>query len=135
MITTTTGTETEHRCLSCGRPIRSAESIAAGRGSGCRAKIRKAAKSADLSAWTPRQVEQARELIEDGGLVPSGREGVFFAVSTDGAEVYRCAAGFCECPAGQASTPKLCYHRAGVVIVTASTTPATPIVQPFALAA
>ena len=133
MITTKTGTETEHRCLSCGRRITSAESIAVGRGSGCRAKIRRAQREADLSAWTSRQVEQARELIEDGGLVPSGREGVFFAVSTDGSEVYRCAAEFCECPAGQKGTH--CYHVAAVVITLAASAPAAPVVQPLSLAA
>jgi uncharacterized protein DUF6011 len=126
-----------HRCLrpGCGRKLTSAESIARGMGKACARKVREARQAADLSAWTPKQAEQARELIEDGGLVPAGQEGVFFAVSTDGSEIYRCSAEFCECPAGQASTPKLCYHRAGVVIVTASTASAAPVVEPLALAA
>lgn len=122
-----------HRCLSCDRPIRSAESIAAGRGSGCRAKLRRAAKTADLSQWTPKQAEQARELIEDGGLVPAGQEDEFLAVSTDGSEVYRCGATFCECPAGQKDMH--CYHVAAVVITLAASAPAAPVVQPLGLAA
>jgi hypothetical protein len=104
-----------------------------GYGPRCAAKIRAAAKAADLSAWTPRQVEQARELIEDGGLVPAGRDGVFLAVSTDGTEVYRVAADWCECPAGLKE--KSCYHRCAVVITIASTAPAVLAVQPLALAA
>lgn len=135
MTTTDTSAETVHRCLrpGCGRVLRSAESIARGMGRSCARKIREAAEAADLSAWTPKQVEQARELIEDGGLVPAGREGVFLAVSTDGSEVYRCTADFCECPAGQKDHQ--CYHRCGIAIVTASTAPAVPAAQPLTLAA
>jgi hypothetical protein len=48
-------------------------SIAAGRGGGCRAKIRKAAKAADLSAWTPGQLEDARLAIADTAVVPADR--------------------------------------------------------------
>jgi hypothetical protein len=58
---------------------------------------------------------------------------VFLAVSTDGTEVYRCAAGFCECPAGQKETH--CYHVCAVTIALAASAPAAPIVQPLALAA
>jgi hypothetical protein len=135
---TSTGTqeaEAVHRCLrpGCGRKLTSPESIARGAGRTCARKMRLAAETADLSAWTPRQVEQARELIEDGGLVPAGPDGVFLAVSTDGTEVYRCAAGFCECPAGQKETH--CYHVCAVTIVIAASAPAAPIVQPLALAA
>jgi hypothetical protein len=135
----TTGTDTStgavHRCLrpGCGRKLTSPESIARGAGRACARKMRLAAESADLSAWTPRQVEQARELIEDGGLVPAAQEGVFLAVSTDGTEVYRCGAGFCGCPAGQKATH--CYHVCAVTIALAASPPAAPIVQPLGLAA
>jgi hypothetical protein len=124
-----------HRCLrpGCGRKLTDPKSIARGYGPRCAAKIRAAEKSADLTAWTPRQVEQAHELIEDGGLVPAGRDGVFLAVSTDGTEVRRVAADWCECPAGLKEKP--CYHRCTVVITIASTAPAAPAAQPFTLAA
>jgi Family of unknown function (DUF6011) len=128
--TSTDTTQNVHRCLSCGRPIRSAESIAAGRGSGCRAKIRRAQREADLSAWTDAQVESARELIEDGGIVPTAKPGVFRTVSTRGDAVYMTSAHWCGCPA-----KKECYHRAGVVIVLASHAPAIPARQPLRLAA
>ena len=132
---TEVGTEVVHRCLrpGCGRKLTSEASIARGYGRHCAAKIRAARESADLSAWTPKQVEQARELIEDGGLVPADREGVFFAVSTDGSEVYRCAAEFCECPAGLKDSH--CYHVCSVVITLAASAPAAPVVQPLSLAA
>lgn len=134
IIEISTDTEMVHRCLSCGRRIRSAESIAAGRGKGCRAKIRAAAKLADLAAWTERQLEQARELIEDGALIPAEEDGAFLAVSTDGTEIYRTtAAGSCTCPAGEKSTH--CYHTCAATIVLAASTPTTPVIRPFALAA
>jgi len=117
-MTSTETTPETHRCLSCGRRITSAESVAAGRGSGCRAKIRKAAKAADLSAWTGQQVEQARELIEDGGVVPTVRADVFRTVSSDGTEIHLTHPGACNCPAGLKS--KLCYHRAAVALVLAA---------------
>ncbi len=130
-----TGTGVVHRCLrpGCGRKLTSEASIARGYGRRCAAKIRAARESADLSAWTPKQVEQARELIEDAALVPAGRDGVFLAVSTDGTEVYRCAAGFCECPAGQKE--KHCYHVCAVTITLAASAPAAPAMPPLALAA
>lgn len=127
--------EQVHRCLrpGCGRTLTSPESIARGMGRHCARMVREAAKSADLTAWTPRQVEQARELIEDGGIVAADREGDFWTVSTDGTEVYLTSAVFCSCAAGQAS--RLCYHRCSAVIVLASTAPATPIVYPLPMAA
>jgi hypothetical protein len=121
-----------HRCLrpGCGRKLTSPGSIARGFGPTCAQKVRQAEEAADLSRWNPRHVEQARELIGDAAIVPSTRPGVFHAISTDGGEIYRCAAEFCDCAAGQQDKP--CYHRAAAIIVLASLTPAA---QPFALAA
>lgn len=114
-----TGTTAEiHRCMRCGRRLRSDRSIAAGYGAGCRARIRAAAKLAALAAWTERQLEQARELIEDGGVVPTSRPGVFRTVSSDGEEFHLTHTEACNCPAGLKS--KLCYHRAAVTLVLAA---------------
>lgn len=107
-----------HRCLRCGRRLCSPASIAAGYGGGCRAKIRKAARTADLSAWTPRQVEDAVELIGDGGVVPTSRPRVFRTVSTDGLEVHLTHLRACNCAAGLRSVR--CYHRAAVALVLAA---------------
>ena len=130
MLSTSTGTVTEAHCLGCGRKITSPESIAAGRGKGCRAKIRKAAKTADLSAWTESQIEDAREAIEDGGVVPTAKPGVFRTVSTRGDAVYLTSASWCACPA-----KKPCYHQAGVAIVLAANVPAVSARLPLSLAA
>jgi hypothetical protein len=135
MASTDTTAETR-RCLGCRRPIRSAEALATGYGAGCRAKIRKAAKTADLSAWTPAQVEDAQQAIEDGAVVPSTREGVFHVVSSDGTEVHLVARGGCNCTSGLKTRPtRPCYHRCAVAIVLATSAPAPrPALAPVPVA-
>ena len=133
-----TSTETHH-CLGCGRKITSPESIAAQRGKGCRAKIRKAARTADLSAWKPEQLDDAREAIEDGAVVPTSRPDVFNVVSSDGTEVYLTHPKGCNCRNGLSTRPpRPCWHRAAVAIVTATQTAVedeTPANSPYILAA
>ena len=118
-----TETEVIHRCLrpGCGRKLTSPESITRGYGPRCAAKIRAARRQAELSVWTPAQLEQARELIEDGGVVPTPRPDVFRTVSTDGAEVYVTHPKGCNCPHGlRTLRDKPCYHRAAVLMVLAA---------------
>ena len=135
-MNTTQSTEApaQARCLTCRRPIRTAESIATGYGAGCRAKFRKAARTADLSAWTPSQVAEARQAIEDGAVVPSTREGVFHVVSTDGSEVHRTSREGCNCANGlQTHQPRPCFHRCAIAIVLgapAARQPAAPVALP-----
>ena len=127
MDSTDTTAETA-RCLDCRRPIRSAESLATGRGAGCRAKIRKAAKVADLSQWTESQVQDARQAIEDGAVVPSNREGVFHVVSSDGSEVHRTAEHGCNCQNGlKTRQPRPCWHRCAVAILLATSATAATL--------
>jgi hypothetical protein len=109
-------TETPACCLSCGRVLRSAESIRLGRGPKCRAKIRAARRAADLAAYKASQIEAAAELIEDGAIVPVRARRVFRTVSTDGSELYLTARQACTCPAGLRGRD--CYHRAAVLILT-----------------
>ena len=118
-MTTTTQTR---KCLGgCGYTLTSARAVARGYGSRCWAKIRKAAKTADLSAWTPAQVAEALQAIDDGAVVPSNREGVFHVVSTDGSEVHLTAEHGCNCTNGlQNKPPRPCWHRCGVAIVKAT---------------
>lgn len=123
------------RCLDCRRPIRSAESLATGRGAGCRAKIRKAARQADLSAWTPQQVEDARQAIEDGAVIPSTRKGVFHVVSSDGTEVHLVHRAGCNCTSGLKTLPtRPCFHRCAIAIVLASQAPAAEVTAPAQVA-
>jgi hypothetical protein len=117
---TARSTETA-RCLRCGRKIRSAGAVARGYGRGCWAKVRTAESTVDLSAWSPRQAEDARELIEDGGVIPTAKPGVFRTVSTDGTAAYLTSARFCGCPAGLAG--RRCYHGAAVRVVLAASAP------------
>jgi hypothetical protein len=117
-------TETR-KCLGgCGRTLRSAEAVTRGYGSRCWAKVRKAARTTDLSAWTETQVEEAEQAIADGAVVPSTRGGVFYVVSSDGTEVYRTARHGCTCRNGLLTRPsRPCWHRCAVVIVTAAEAP------------
>ena len=98
---------TEHtHCRRCHRLLRSAKSIAAGYGVKCAAKVRNAA--GDLADYKPHQINSARELIEDGAIIPL-RSVIFIAVSTDGTETYRSAPTGCTCPAGLKGSR--CYHQ------------------------
>jgi hypothetical protein len=126
-------TETRN-CLRCGRKLRSAEAVARGYGAGCWARVRSAERTADLSAWTESQIEDARQAIEDGAVVPSTRPGVFHVVSVDGTEVHRTHRNGCNCTNGlKTQQPRPCFHRCAVVIVLASQAPAVPVRAPLAL--
>jgi hypothetical protein len=100
-----------HRCLRprCGRVIRSARSVALGYGPVCARAIRKAALDEARADFTPEQQDKAAELIRDGGIVPTPRDGVFQAVSSKGDATYLVHSAACNCPGGlRAKRP--CYH-------------------------
>jgi hypothetical protein len=104
MQNTTTTEQT--RCLHCHRILTSAKSIALGYGPRCAKKIRNAA--VDTTDYKAHQVASARELIEDGAIIPL-RSVIFIAVSTDGTETYKTAPTACTCPAGTKGSR--CYHQ------------------------
>lgn len=97
---------TQAHCLRCGRVLTSARSIAAGYGPTCGRKIR--ATVVDLAEYKGHQITSARELIEDGAIVPL-RGSVFTAISTDGTETYLTHPTNCTCPAGLKAAR--CYHQ------------------------
>jgi hypothetical protein len=107
------------RCLRCGRVLLSQTSVARGYGAWCRAKIRAAALAEALRDFTAAQVEKARELIADGGLVPTTRPGVFRAAGSKGDTSYLAHSATCLCPGGLRSR-SACYHSLAVRIVLAS---------------
>lgn len=72
---------------------------------------------ADLSIYKAEQVDKARELISDGGLIPF-RGPVFLAVSSRGDTTYTAASDACTCPAGMRGVR--CYHTAAVRIAVAA---------------
>jgi hypothetical protein len=107
---------THEHCLrpGCGRRLYSTVSRARGYGWGCWAKIRKARRLGALAEFSARQIEQARELIEDAAIIPTAMAAVARTVSSDGLRVYLTTRNGCTCPASKA-----CFHRAAVLMVTA----------------
>lgn len=104
-------------CLRCGRALTSQTSATRGYGRTCAAKVRHAAQTADLTDYKPAQIDSARELIEDGAIIPL-RSVVFLTVSTDGTETYRTAPTACTCPAGLKG--RACYHTAAARLLLAA---------------
>jgi len=118
-------TTTEHtaKCQSRGRVRRfgSAAAALAAPSSGrvCRAKVRKTVAIV-AEAVKPEQHAKMADLIEDGGIVPVSRPGVYAATSSDGTTVYvvNVNDGSCTCPAGQ--NGRDCYHLAGALVLQAA---------------
>jgi hypothetical protein len=96
------------RCLRCGRKLTAAKSVADKYGRGCLAKIREAALAEVRADFSAEQQVAADELIRDGGLVPTNREGVFRAVSSKGDAFYLTHSQACNCFAGLKG--RRCYH-------------------------
>jgi hypothetical protein len=107
------------RCLRCRRALSAAASVSAGYGPGCRARIRAAALTASPAEFTAAQIARARELLADGGLIPTSRAGIYQSVSSDGAAVYLTHGAGCTCPAGARGNGRTCYHRAAAWILAA----------------
>ena len=92
-------------CLRCGRTLHTARSRSLGYGPKCAAKVRNA--PVDTTDYKAHQITSARELIEDGAIIPVDNA-TFISVSTDGTETYTTAPTGCTCKAGQKGTR--CYH-------------------------
>jgi hypothetical protein len=99
-------THQHSNCLRCGRKLTSTKSCATGYGPKCAAKVRNA--PVDLTDYKAHQIASARELIEDGAIIPL-RSVIFITVSTDGTETYKTALTACTCPAGTKGSR--CYHQ------------------------
>lgn len=109
------------RCLRCGRRLKSARSVAASYGPGCRARIRREAREHALDGLNDRQRDKALEVVSDGGVVRSGHKGVWLVASGDGSQVYRATVnGNCSCAWGVRRTSamtKPCAHVGAVRLV------------------
>lgn len=114
-----TTTDPRPRCTKCRHVLRTAKSIALGYGPTCMRRIKSNAAVA-AEDFKPVQVEKALELITDGGLVPSIRPRLFFAVSSRGDENYliNTIDNSCNCKAGR--NGHRCYHLAAAQIVLAA---------------
>jgi hypothetical protein len=104
------------RCLRCRRALTATASISAGYGPGCRARIRAAALTSPAE-FTAAQITRARELLADGGLIPTNHAGVYQSVSSDGVTTYLTHRAGCTCPAGTRGNGRTCYHRAAARIL------------------
>lgn len=74
---------------------------------------------ADVTDYKPTAIDKARELIEQRGILPTRRPGIYTAVSSDGSITYLVHRAACTCPAGLKGRYR-CYHRAAVAIVQAA---------------
>src|SRR5690606_16903821 len=92
-----------------------------GSGTPRHAQLRAAARKT-APRHKPHQIAKALELIEDGGVVPTTRTGVYYTVGTEG-EIYKTARTGCTCKAG-INGRYACYHRIAVEIVEATYQPA-----------
>lgn len=106
---------TTSRCTRCHRPLRSAKSIAAGKGSTCAKRERQENAVKGLKAAT---IAKARELIEQRGILPLRGRRIFQVVSSDGTATYKTAPQACTCAAGLKGK-HVCYHRAAALMLAA----------------
>lgn len=99
-------------CRRCGRKLSAAKSVERGYGDRCW-QLRQLE-----TEFSARQIDSAKDLIVDGGIVASlKRRGVFTVVSSDGTETHLVHRAACTCPAGRKSRP--CYHRAALMLLAA----------------
>lgn len=100
-------------CLRCGRLLTSPHSIATGFGPGCTRHFRRVAPT--LPGFTRRQVDDALELLELGGIRPLRGRRVWLTVGHRGATYRTASSGQCTCIAGIHGKP--CHHAAAVRLV------------------
>ena len=107
------------KCIRCGRTLRSEKSVADGMGRTCRSKVRATAEVIDLTAFRDAKSAKSKavELIEQAGIVPASRPGLFLAVSSDGANTYLIdtAEGSCTCR-GYVHAQH-CYHLVAAILL------------------
>ena len=102
------------KCLRCGHKL----TVSRNYGPVCRAKIRLAMINDAIRGFAQAQIEKAREAIELGAFIPTGRKGVYRAVSSNGTDTYLTHSAACNCPAGLQG--RQCYHLAAARILVAT---------------
>ena len=100
-------------CLRCGRTLTSAQSITNGMGRTCRSRVRQAADVIDLTAFRDAKAARtkATDLIEQAGIVPASRPGLYLAVSSDGANTYLIDTAEASCTCKGYAKVGRCYHQ------------------------
>lgn len=75
---------------------------------------------ADLSPYKPFQVDKARELIEQGGILPGPRPALYLAVSSDGSSQYLVDQAGHSCTCKAAIRGLACYHLCAADLIHAA---------------
>lgn len=75
---------------------------------------------ADLTPYKPFQVAKARELIEQGGILPTSRPALYVAISSDGTSQYVVDQAEHSCTCKAAIRALHCYHLAAADLVEAA---------------
>lgn len=101
--------QTTTRCARCNRPLRKTTGL----GPVCARRARAEA------TYKQHQIDKARQLTEDGGIVDTGirtnrRRRVFQVIASNGVDRYFTTIAACTCPAGKRGTR--CYHRLSVTL-------------------
>lgn len=110
---------TTAKCKRCKRVLRSAESIARGRGRHCeRLHRREEAAKLVLANYSAAQVAKVQELLEDGGVARTGRH-TFEVVASDGVRRYEVNATTASCTCKAAENGRNCYHLAAAQLLAA----------------
>jgi hypothetical protein len=100
------------RCRRCWRPLRSLVSAARGAGRVCAAKLRGARIA--LDDFTREQLDAARDVLADGGVVATAKPTVFRVIASDGSRTYLTSPRGCTCIRGRYRKP--CRHRAAACL-------------------
>lgn len=104
-------------CRRCRATLRSARSVARGVGPVCEREERREA-AVEAAGFKAAAVAKARELIEQGGILPLRGRRVFTVVSSDGSARYLTAPQACNCVAGLKAR-HACYHRVAATLLAA----------------
>jgi len=104
------------------RRFRSADAAATAKPYGriCSARVRLAAMTEAVKGFAAAQVDKARELIADGGIVATTRPGVFRAVSSKGDGSYLTHPATCSCAAARRGRATPCYHSLAAKLLLAA---------------
>lgn len=114
-----TSTTTSPKCKRCGRGLRSAQSIAQGRGRHCqRLHRQEQAAKLVLANYSAAQVESVKQVLADGGVARLDRHR-FEVVSSDGTRCYEVdtTRAACNCKAGE--NGRRCFHLAAAQLAAA----------------
>lgn len=106
-------------CIRCARELHSWDSQRRHYGQECWTAILAASRLPEVrdSDWTFKQLDDAVDLMREGGIVlwRQTRNQVYRSIAHDGVTYYLTTVQACNCPAGR--WERTCYHRLAVAIL------------------